>query len=94
MPEIRASAIYQDLERRYNSIVEATMKQSDEISELKDEVAHLTRENSRITGELKSAQHHAQLLGDAMNEQNQDNGTEIERLRKLLKKNGINPESN
>jgi FtsZ-binding cell division protein ZapB len=80
-----------DLRPRYNALVEATVKQNTTLEVLRSQIEFLKTDNARLTVELAAAHNNAQLLGDELNLGNQDANREVERLRALLKENGIDP---
>jgi len=84
---------YDDLQSRYNSLVAATLRQSDMLDELRKENSSLKAENARIGAELLATQMSAQMLGDEINSDNKAAGREVERLRGLCKEHGISPEN-
>lgn len=79
------------LQRRYNSMCTASEADALTIKELMGRVLILERDIGKLDKELEAAQSNTQLLGNAINEKNQEAGVEIQRLRDIIKGAGLDP---
>lgn len=83
----------QDWKNRYDSLAKAAIRQNDQITDLRSKLDFINTENARLGAELEVAQQNAQMLGNELNKGNQAANREVERLRRLCKENGIDPEN-
>jgi predicted transcriptional regulator len=78
-----------DWKHRYNTLAEASKKLAKEKSQLQSRVIYLQNENIRLAAENSGLKETQQIVANDFNKRNRDTGREVERLRKLLKNNGI-----
>ena len=85
---------YEQLQTRYNSAMNGVVRMNTERIELQRKIEHLAGECNRLGAELQAAQQNAQMLGDDFNERARASGREIEKLRRMLKAAGVDPDGN
>jgi hypothetical protein len=82
---------HETLRRRHDSLVKATLKQTEELSSLRGKLEVLEFDNTRLSSMLEAANMSVQTLGDEFNKGNQAANREVERLRELCKQHNIDP---
>lgn len=74
---------------RYDSMVEATVKQQRQIIALQDQARIAEGEKARLAGELQASRDHVQMLAADQNKAGQEAGKRIQELMARLQEHGI-----
>jgi len=85
--EIRTK--YERLRSKFESLASASLTTQVRLATLEGEIARLGAENKRLSAELEGQKTLVQMLGTDANTRYDAQNAEVERLRGLLRSNGV-----